>query len=284
MLEKSPYRAELEVAVRAVTAAAVAVRDLYDRNAADAYTKGDGSPVTDGDLAADRIIRDILAERAPGVPILTEEGADDEGRLKSERVWIADPIDGTVQFVQRTGNFDVLLALVEGNRPVVVAALQPPTGRLCAAVAGSGAWVGKSGRLDQRVDLTRGRSARPTIGTSIWFGAPDNLGLIERIAAALGGTVGNVSQIGFTPRRFLEPGAFDLLLGVRADGSQTMASEWDFAVGDLFLHEAGGRLTDLDGELFVYNKRRPLMTNGLVASLDPALHAEALRVLADDLP
>ncbi|HEU5431384.1 MAG TPA: inositol monophosphatase family protein, partial [Thermomicrobiales bacterium] len=141
MEQTLPYRAELDTAIAAASAAAAVVRDLYDRAAAAAYEKQDGSVVTDADLAADRIIRDIIGARFPDDGILTEEVGDDPARLTKRRCWIADPIDGTQQFVERTGDFDVLVALVEAGRPIVAAGQQPTTGRLCVATRGGGAWV-----------------------------------------------------------------------------------------------------------------------------------------------
>lgn len=288
MLDPTPYRAELETALLAVNTAAAAVNDLYLRQAAATYEKGDGSPVTDADLAVNQIIIDILRQRHPEIPILTEEGADDPQRLESPKVWIVDPIDGTLQFVQRTGNFDILIALVEDGRPVLGVALQPPTGQLCVAVTGAGAWIGIDRHVEQRVTLPSTPHRPPVVRTSIWFGAPDNLEAVQRVADRLGAVSAGASEIGFTPRILLAPQRFDALVGFRVDGHQRMAAEWDFAVGDLFLHEAGGTLTDLDGQLFRYNKRHPMMERGLVASLQPNQHAAALeavnRVLADQCP
>ena len=281
MFHHSPYRALLDAAIEAVNEAAAAVLDLYDRHAAGTYTKGDGSPVTDADLASDRIIRGVLATREPGVPILTEEGADDPDRLGAHRVWIADPIDGTQQFVERTGNFDVLLALVEEGRPVVGVALQPSTGLLCVAVAGCGAWTGQSMGSLNRVVLPSAAPVKPAVGTSVWFGAPANLQVVERMAATLGGTSAPVSGIGFSPRIVLDPRAFDLLVGFRTDGAAIHGSEWDFAVGDLFLHEAGGRITDLDGRRLVYNKDDVRVGRGFIASVHPGLHERALSFVLD---
>lgn len=276
MDDSSPYRTERDAALAAVVAAGEAVADLYARSAAATYAKADGSPVTDADLAADAIIRRILHERFPGDPILTEEGQDDPSRLSSPRCWIADPIDGTQQFVERTGEFDVLLALVVNGRPVVAAAIQPPTGRLSLAVKGGGAWTGTAADDLRRVVQPSVPPARPRVGSSIWFGWPDNAGVLPAIAAAVGGVVAPDSEIGFTPRSFVPPGACDLLLGFRPDGNQAMAWEWDFAVGDLFLKESGGLLTDLAGRPFVYNKPRPRHDDGLVAATHPALHAAGL--------
>src|SRR5687767_13892059 len=122
------YSAELEFAISTATEAAHEICRFYDANSAKTYTKSDESPVTDADLASDRIIRARIAATYTTDAILTEEGADDDFRLSADRVWIVDPIDGTIQFVSRTGQFDVLIALVVRGRPVVSVMLQPATG------------------------------------------------------------------------------------------------------------------------------------------------------------
>lgn len=276
IFERSGWEAEGAAVIAALSEAGAAVQDLYDRAAAAAYAKPDGSPVTDADLAADGIIRRVLAERFPGDAMLTEEGQDDEARLGNSRCWIVDPIDGTQQFVERTGNFDILVALAVDGRPVVAGALQPPTGIACFAVAGGGAWVARDGARPDRVRLPARFPPHPAIGSSIWFGAPGNLDAIDGIARRIGGRAVGESRIGFTPRNFIEPRRCDAILGFRLGEDQFMAYEWDFAVGDLFLHEAGGVLTSLDGESFRYNRRRPTSERGLVAATSPALHERTL--------
>src|SRR5687768_562762 len=124
----SAYSEELEFAIGVVNRASLEVRRLYEDQSAATYIKDDQSPVTDADLASDRIIREALAHEFPADAVLTEEGIDDESRLSAQRVWIADPIDGTQQYVDRTGQFDILLALVVGGRPVVSVMAQPATG------------------------------------------------------------------------------------------------------------------------------------------------------------
>jgi myo-inositol-1(or 4)-monophosphatase len=274
-----PYRAELDAAIAAALAAAAAVRDLYDRAAAATYEKQDGSVVTDADLAADRIIREVVGARFPADGILTEEVSDDRARLTKRRCWIADPIDGTQQFVERTGDFDVLVALVEAGRPIVAAGCQPTTGRLCVATRGGGSWIGDGNEPFRRVrfDLLASDAA-PRLASTIWFGAPDNLPTLERIAARLGGA-GDVLQIGFTPRLFLPPRRCDAMIGYRPRkpmDEQSMAWEWDFAMPDLFVAEAGGVVTDLNGEPYRYNKPIARCGDGLVAAVDPATHARVL--------
>lgn len=265
------HRAELDAAVAAVLAAGAAVREFYDAATAATYEKGDGSPVTDADLAADTIIREILTRRFPVDPILSEEGQDDERRLTSRRCWIVDPVDGTEQFIERTGEFDVLVAFVDAGRPLAVAGYQPTTAILVTATQGRGAWVHQSAGVAQRI-FFEPAGDRPRLATSKWFGAPENGPIVESIADRLGIPLAPPAVTGFSPRMFLSPRVLDAMIGVRPADDQTMASEWDFAVADLVFHEAGGVVTDLAGQRFQYNKPVPRNLGGLIAAVDPVTH------------
>jgi 3'-phosphoadenosine 5'-phosphosulfate (PAPS) 3'-phosphatase len=283
LFENNPRRHhDLDGAIAATRAAGAVVREFYDGQTAATYAKGDGSPVTDADLAADRAIRTILTERFPNDAILSEEGQDDDHRMSVSRCWIVDPIDGTEQFIQRTGEFDVLVALVDNGRPRAVAGYQPSTGLLITALKDSGTWMrsGESGW--QRVRLEPA-GTRLRIGTSKWFGAPDNAAIIDSVANRLGVVQEPPAVTGFSPRVFLTPRAIDVMIGVRPGTDQTMASEWDFAVADLVIHEAGGRVTDLTGQKFRYNKPVPSNVGGLIAAADPASHARVLAALEREL-
>jgi myo-inositol-1(or 4)-monophosphatase len=272
------YRDDLEAAIAAAVAAGAIVREFYDGETAATYAKGDGSPVTDADLAADRTIRDVLTDRFPDDAILSEEVQDDDRRLANSRCWIVDPIDGTEQFIQRTGEFDVLVALAENGRPVAVAGYQPTARLLLTATKGGGAWVRSGESPWQRLRLEPAGD-RLRLGTSKWFGATANAAIIESVANRLGAEPEEPTVTGFSPRIFLSPRVIDVMVGVRPGTDQTMASEWDFAVADLVFHEAGGMVTDLAGQLFRYNKPVPHNLGGLIAAADPASHARVLDAL-----
>ena len=284
----APFAAEAAAAVAAATAAGTAVRDLYDRAAARVYEKADGSEVTDADLASDRIIRAMTAERFPADPILTEEGMDDPGRLSHRRCWVVDPIDGTREFVRRTGEFDVLIALVVDGRPAVAAGYQPTTQRLCLATLGGGAWLrDRDAAAFAPVRFAPvDRDAAPMLASTIWFGSPENQPLLARIIGRLGGRQAEPLETGFSPRTFLPGRQCDAMVGYRpgkpAD-QQTMAWEWDFAMPDLFVHEAGGVVTDMDGRRYAYNKPLPRNDGGLLAAADPATHARVLAAARAEL-
>jgi myo-inositol-1(or 4)-monophosphatase len=276
------HEPELDGAIAAALEAGAVVQEFYEGETAATYAKGDGSPVTDADLAADKAIRAVLSQRFPNDAILSEEGQDHDRRLSVSRCWIVDPIDGTEQFIQRTGEFDVLVALVENGRPVAAAGYQPSTRLLITALTTRGAWMRRGQCAWQRV-LLEPADAQLRIGTSKWFGSPGNAAIIDAVARRLGVAQEPPAVTGFSPRLFLAPREIDVMIGVRPGADQTMASEWDFAVADLVIHEAGGLVTDLTGQQFRYNKQVPTNVGGLIAAADPASHARVLGALQREL-
>ncbi len=283
-IDMGDYTRETTVALETALEAGAAVRELYEAASAATYIKGDGSPVTDADLASDRIIRERLGAAFPQDAILTEEGADDETRLANRRCWVVDPIDGTQQFIDRTGEFEVIIALVVDARPVVGVLYQPTADLALIAAAGAGAWVRRGDRIEpfKLSPLPEGRA--PRIFTSVYFGAPESLQMLGRICGALGAQEPGVSACGVTTRGLLpENDRFDAMVGVYVPARENIAWEWDFAAADLFVHEAGGRFTNLRGELHHYNKPGARNVGGLVMSVDPRTHDRVVDALAAEL-
>ena len=106
----------LESLIDAITKAGEKIQEVYDTDF-EVIKKDDNSPVTKADLESNKILRSVLEKT--GIPILSEEDEDDKSRLESEKVWIVDPLDGTQDFVNRTGEFTVLVGLVENQIPVM---------------------------------------------------------------------------------------------------------------------------------------------------------------------
>ena len=278
------YAREATVALETALEAGAAVRELYEAASAATYIKGDGSPVTDADLASDRIIRERLGAAFPDDAILTEEGADDEARLSNRRCWVVDPIDGTQQFIDRTGEFEVIIALVVDGRPVVGVLYQPTADLALFAVAGSGAWVRRGEAIEPFRLRPLPEGQVPRVFTSVYFGAPESLDLLGHICSQLGGGEPGVSSCGVTTRGLLpENDRFDVMVGMYIPAREAIAWEWDFAAADLVVHEAGGRFTDLRGNLHRYNKPGARNLGGLVMSVDPQTHDRVVRAIAREL-
>ena len=136
-----PFRDELSVALAAAHAAGDIIRGHYQRGPIETTVKADGTPVTQADLEANQAIVAALRAAFPDDGILAEETADDRSRLVRERVWIVDPMDGTRDFVQRSGQFAVHIALALRGAPVVGVVYSPIERLTYHAVAGHGACI-----------------------------------------------------------------------------------------------------------------------------------------------
>ena len=81
--------------------------------------KADRSPVTEADRAADRLIVTGLRTATPDIPVISEESTSTVPPPAGGRFWLVDPLDGTREFIARTGEFTVNIALIEDGRPVL---------------------------------------------------------------------------------------------------------------------------------------------------------------------
>src|SRR5690606_18685317 len=109
----------------------------------EASAKGDDSPLTEADLRAHRLIVAELARLTPGLPVLSEESADEISTAQRRawtRYWLVDPLDGTKEFVARNGEFTVNIALIDSGRPVLGVVHIPVSATTYSGVPGLGAW------------------------------------------------------------------------------------------------------------------------------------------------
>ena len=208
----------------------------------DVERKGDDSPVTQADRAAEAIILDGLRAALPDIPIVAEEEAS--AGLAPDRVgrrfMLVDPLDGTKEFIRGGADFTVNIALVEDAAPVVGVVFQPVADRMYTGGA-AGA------KLNGETIRSRLRPARPVIvaskshrtaQTNAWIAQVENeCGPCE--TAAIGSSL-----------------KFCLVAEGRADlyprFGRTM--EWDTAAGDAVLRAAGGMTFHPDGRVFRYGK------------------------------
>jgi 3'(2'),5'-bisphosphate nucleotidase len=262
---------ELEVAVDLARRAAAAIMGYYRTDIAVDYKEGD-EPVTAADRAADELIGAGLREHFPGDGLLSEESADEDTasrRLDRERVWIVDPLDGTADFVGRTDDFAVQIALTVRGRPVLGVVYQPVQDLLFHARQGQGAYRVHGGeRCRVHVSAVADPASMCLVASRSHYSpfiraAREALGIPRlRQAGGVGVKVGLLAR-----------GACDLYL------STSVCKEWDMCAPHALLLEAGGRFTDLFGGTIVYNRPGVQVCRGLVASNGQA-HEEILEALA----
>lgn len=279
----SPFAHELDVALDAARKASGAIMDIYNAKATDVYVKSDGSPVTDADIAADGIIRETLTTAFPDDALMTEEGENDAARRANSRVWIVDPIDGTAQFVARTGKFDVLIALVIDGAPTVAIAMQPTTGLTHAAVREMGAWR-NDGSGWEPFRLAAGEMPPRIVGSKYYL-EDEMEQALEAISSKLEAAPASVMDVGFQPRALDDTERwYDVFIGFPQDPAIFAAREWDIAASELITEEAGGVFSDCWGRRHQYNKRATHISGGVVVAVSPDLHASVIKAIAPHLP
>lgn len=203
--------------------------------------KADGSPVTEGDLAADAAIRSVLARRCPGDAILSEEQPDDRQRLTAKRVWIIDPIDGTKEYLVGRADWAVQVALAEDGVLTLGVLAMPGLGITAVGIPGVGAWEIVD---DRRKNL---HCASGNNDVMIATTSPRNRPWLEKVQAALPdfSTV-LCHSIGVKTWHII---AGKAALYVHAGP----LAEWDAAAPAALLLAAGGTATDLAGNPLRFN-------------------------------
>ena len=233
----SDRHAEVEAVTRDLALAA-GRKIMEVRAGADLNTraKADSSPVTEADLAADRLIAAGLAEAFPDIPAVTEENAASHRETGHERFFLVDPLDGTKEFVRSEGEFTVNIALIEHGEPTMGVVYAPAVGRLFHSCANGGA-------IEERVDS----AGHPVAGTlrPVAVSEADNAALVVIASKSHRDKATEDYIARYRVARFLEAGSslkFCLVAAGEADFyprlGQTM--EWDTAAGHAVLRAAGG--------------------------------------------
>ena len=135
-----PYSSLLADVIKIADEASEKVLRIYQSDFTVSY-KEDESPITAADVASHEIIVKGLRSLSREIPILSEEGAqaDWEERKQWRRFWLVDPIDGTKEFTQRSGEFTVNIALIEDGEPVMGVVTAPALKEAFWGVKGEGA-------------------------------------------------------------------------------------------------------------------------------------------------
>ncbi|MGY1749744.1 histidinol-phosphatase [Modestobacter sp. SYSU DS0511] len=225
-------------------------------------TKPDLTPVTDADRAVEEQLRATLSRARTRDAVLGEEfGSTGRG----DRRWVIDPIDGTKNFVRGVPVWATLIALLEGDVPVVGLVSAPALNRRWWAAAGVGAWTGR--RLENATRCT-----------------------VSQVASLADASLSYSSLSGWEEQGRLDP-FLDLTRSVWrtraygdfwsymmvAEGAVDVACEpevslWDLAALDVIVREAGGSFSDLDGAAGP--------AGGSAVASNGVLHADVLTALA----
>lgn len=240
---------DLALIVAAAHAAGALARDLRHRGLEVEY-KADKSPVTNADLATDRLLTEALRTARPDYGWLSEETADATDRLDRRRIFVVDPIDGTRSFLNDKPWWSVSIAVVEDGLAVAGVVYAPEFEETYAATAGQGA---------TRNGLAIRASTVGALEDCRMAGDP---GLFRHPAWPQPWPAMRVEPRNST--------AYRMCLVASGDFDATVApvrkSDWDVAAGDLIAREAGCFVGDHRGEAFRYNQPRPSQASLICAN------------------
>ena len=235
------------------------------QTSADVQFKEGGSPVTEADLAVDRMLKARLEAFDATIGWLSEETEDDPARLDKALVWVVDPIDGTRSFAQGRPDWGVAIGLLAQGQPVLGVLHVPAEGKTYTAHLGGGAFL--NGAPITISGQTEVRGAR--LG-----GQQAMLDAVEKGA----GTIARLPRIHSLAYRLAQ------VADGTADGglSSKNPHDWDLAAVHAVIVEAGGALRQIDGTELHYNRastRHPSVLAG-----HPLLVAGLSAILTEDRP
>ncbi|MCR9984444.1 3'(2'),5'-bisphosphate nucleotidase CysQ [Vibrio diabolicus] len=241
------------------------ILEIYEKKQYEAYTKSDETPVTSADIAAHKLITERLSELTPDIPVLSEEDADIslEQRAQWERYWLVDPLDGTQEFIARSGDFATIIALVDNNKPTMGVVYGPVSGVTYYAYSGKGAW--KIPDMSDSVKIHTHKHEQPGQSIAIAISRRQDINRItSRMSSAWNYDLIPLGSAALKACLVAE-GAVDCYLRLGPTG------EWDTAATQCIVEEAGGRILSTQLEPLSYNERETLENPNFIVLGDAAL-------------
>jgi myo-inositol-1(or 4)-monophosphatase len=253
----------LNVMIKAVRRAGRTLkRDFGEIEHLQVSLKGPANFVTAADRRAEEILHEELLKARPGYGFLGEEGGERPGADKTH-VWIVDPLDGTSNFLHGIPQFCISVALQRDGAVVAGVIYNPVIDELFTAERGKGAFLN-----DQRLRVAaRRRLADAIVACALPHYGRGDLAIFQKEFCAVQQKVAGLRRFGSA--------ALDLawIAAGRLDGYwERDLSPWDMAAGLLLVREAGGFVSDLDGN-------EAMLSKGHILAGNDVIHRELLSLL-----
>ncbi|MEE2733165.1 MAG: 3'(2'),5'-bisphosphate nucleotidase CysQ [Pseudomonadota bacterium] len=248
-----------------------AIKVVYDRKeAVEVIRKADDSPVTEADHAAHHVIVAELNRLTPEIPVFSEESEQIPYAQRQQwtRYWLVDPLDGTKEFINRTGEFTVNIALIENHEPVLGVVTVPIKDQAYVGGQGVGAFKVDHGNW-QKIAVRTVVNRELVVVGSRRHGAEKLNALLAAMEQE--GYSSDMTSMGSSLK-------FCLIAEGKADLYPRLAptSEWDTAAAQAVLMEAGGRVLNTDFEPLTYNREESVLNPEFYALGDPGVDWERL--------
>jgi len=205
--------------------------------------KSDNSPVTDGDLAVDKILTLKIKNLTPNIPVISEETVNLNTQSKDRTFWLIDPIDGTNDYIKKKDEYTLNAALIIDLKPALGLVYAPAKDRLFYSYGKNLAFEINNGK---KIDLNcKKKNTSEIIGLESSRSTSNEVLEIYKKY--------KVSQI----LRMSSSLKFCVLAAGEADiyAAKARAWEWDIAAGHAILEHAGGSITTHQEKKFLYGKK-----------------------------
>lgn len=239
----------LSPVIQVAYAAGKVIMEVYEADY-EVEEKSDHTPVTEADIAANKVVIEALQELTPHLPILTEESDKNPYQVRQqwERYWLIDPLDGTREFIKRNGEFTVNIALIDGSQPVLGVVYAPVRGRLYYAAKGQGAFKQASTNPPVPIEVRRERNKKIVVACGRSHPSDEVKSFLENLGEH------EVIRVGSALKScMVAEGKADLYVRLGP------TSEWDTAAAQCVVEEAGGKITDTSMQRLQYNTKESLL-------------------------
>lgn len=272
MSEKIPIKnpfPEIYLAIQASVEAGKTIMNVYNQKFS-SILKNENEPLTEADIKSNHIIQKIISDS--GYPILSEENDDNKKRLDSKKIWIIDPLDGTSDFIKKTGEFTIMISLVENHIPILGVINWPIKSTLYVAQKDQGSFKLENSSWSKLSvsNISELKNCRAIC--SRFHISEVEYNLIKRL---------NISQ--FTSKRSSLKVA-DISSGIAELYFTTTnkIKQWDTCASYCLVTEAGGKMTDMFGNDLEYNTEKLNHENGLLVS-NGLIHNQIINIYRDTM-
>ena len=244
---------EINLAIDSVINAGKSVMKIYEQPF-EAKIKLDNSPVTEADIASNKIIHKIIS--ASDYPILSEETEDNKKRLEKETVWIVDPLDGTADFINKTDEFTIMIGLVRNQVPILGIIYCPPQDTLYVAQQNQGSFQLAGERWSKLSVSTISDLAKSRTVYSRNHFEENEIRFFNYIKTK------KLTQKGSSLKAIdVASGTSELYFTIT-----NKMKQWDTCASYCLIKEAGGNITDVYGHDLKYNVDDVYHQNGIIIS------------------
>ena len=235
------YPTIVEKMCSAAILAGAEIMNVYSKDDFCVELKGDDSPITLADRLADKVIGELLKLNFPDIPIISEEGHCDRKSVMGEIYFLVDPLDGTKEFIKKTGEFTVNIAVILNAKAELGVVYVPVTGELYYRDLDGLSY------LERNAKTAEVRGERTQISCRIVD--MDNLSVVKSVSHSTPETEGYIAQ--YAPNNSESAGS-SLKFGLIARGVADLyprlgrTMEWDTSAAHAVLKGAGGNVRRID--------------------------------------